>query len=69
MIIRGVIKHYRKRIGRIHHDLKPKDKEEEDILMELFTKKNYVPNNDKMLFTKVDGSNIPFILEDNKKYI
>jgi len=50
MVIRGVVKYFRKRIGRLNEDLRPKDREEEEILLEIFTKRNYVPNNRKEYF-------------------
>ena len=49
-MIRAVIKYFRKRINRIKEDLRPKDREEEEILIDLFTKRNYVPNNRKEFF-------------------
>jgi hypothetical protein len=50
MLIRAVIKYFRKRIGRIREELRPRDHEEEEILFELFTKRNYVPHSKTEVF-------------------
>jgi hypothetical protein len=50
MLIRAVIKYFRKRISRIQEELRPRDHEEEEILFELFTKRNYVPHSKTEVF-------------------
>ena len=50
MLIRAVIKYFRKRIGRIREELRPRDHEEEEILFELFIKRNYVPHSKTEVF-------------------
>jgi hypothetical protein len=50
MLIRAVIKYFRKRISRIGEELRPRDHEEEEILFELFTKRNYVPHSKTEVF-------------------
>ena len=43
MVIRAVIKYFRKRITRLHIELPNMTPHEEEVLRDMFTRKNYVP--------------------------
>ena len=50
MLIRAVIKYFRKRVSRIQEELRPRDHDEEEILFELVTKRHYVPHSKPEVF-------------------
>jgi hypothetical protein len=46
MVIRAVIKYFRKRIGRLEEELPNMTPHEEEVLRDMFTRKNYIPQSD-----------------------
>jgi hypothetical protein len=50
MTIRALIKFFRKRISQLIEGLSPMSYFEEHLIMEIITKRNYVPNNGKIVF-------------------
>lgn len=50
MVIRAVIKYFRKRISRLATDLPHMTPHEEEVLRDMFTRKNYIPQSESQVF-------------------